>query len=432
MFGLAGTLRSCGGTRSGNLGIFVKVLYIATRWPWPVEMGRQRMIAQTLEFAAALGEVHLLSFGDPPKKPAPDYIGSSAMLEMSGMAGIADSMLTRPLLPLQSHLFLNSGATRAVMEAVERIRPDVVVFDMARLSHLATAIRRDYPGIRLVLDMDDRLSKRYQRMLSNETMGELGGTFESRLPGAIRFLVPRLKKLLLRVEKKLMERSERRAADMFDAILMVSALEAEEMRADCPGKASVIAFPPLINELPVPQQDFSRSVRFVFIGNAGYAPNAEALDLLDRAAIRVCQSASNSDAHFRFQAAGKPLAGAAYQQVEVAGFVPDLAEFLAGDAVLVAPILQGTGIKTKIIDALEHSVPVITTPVGAEGLGLTEGEHFICVQGEADLAEACLNIVRSSEARGRLAGMAAAARDKGLTTQNRALLTQRLTSAFGL
>lgn len=410
----------------------VKVLYIATRWPWPVEMGRQRMIVQTLEFAATLGEVHLLSFGDLPKKPAPDFITSSGMLDMSGMMGIAGSMLRRPLLPLQSHLFLNGPATAAVMEAVERIRPDVIVFDMARLSHLALAIHRHYPGIRLVLDMDDRLSKRYQRMLTNETAGDLGGTFEARLPGAIRFLVPRLKKLLLRVEKSLMDRSERRAADVFDAILMVSALEADEMRTDCPGRADVVAFPPLINELPVPQQDFSRSVRFVFIGNAGYAPNAEALELLDRAAVQVSKNTGSSDTDYCFQAAGKPLAHAVYKKVEVAGFVPDLSAFLAGNAVLVAPILQGTGIKTKIIDALEHSVPVITTPVGAEGLGLTEGEHFICVLGEDDLAQACLHIIRSPEARGGLARMAAAARNKGLTSQNRTILRDRLTFAFGL
>ncbi|MFN4184373.1 MAG: glycosyltransferase family 4 protein [Hyphomonas sp.] len=390
------------------------------------------MIAQTLEFAAGLGEVHLLAFGDAPQKPAPDHIHSSAMLGMSGMSSIAGSLISRPLVPLQSHLFLNGKATREVMSAVDRIRPDVIIFDMARLSPLADVIHRRHPGIRLVLDMDDRLSKRYQRMLANGSAGGLGGTFEAKLPRLVRFLVPKLKTLLLSLERRLMVRCERRAAQRFDAILMVSALEAEEMRADCAGKADVIAFPPLINELPVPQQDFSRSVRFVFIGNAGYAPNAEALELLDRAAVKVSQAAGSEMAAFRFQAAGKPLADAAYHVVEAVGFVPDLSAFLSGDAVLVAPILQGTGIKTKIIDALEHSVPVITTPVGAEGLGLTQGEHYICVQGEADLARACLDIIQSAEARNGLAGMAAAAREKGLTTQNRNILNTRLASALGL
>ncbi|MGE6710402.1 hypothetical protein [Hyphomonas sp. NPDC076881] len=53
------------------------------------------MIAQTLEFAAALGEVHLLSFGEPPKKPAPDYIdalgigGPALTLKSSGKLDLA-------------------------------------------------------------------------------------------------------------------------------------------------------------------------------------------------------------------------------------------------------------------------------------------------------------------------------------------------------
>jgi polysaccharide biosynthesis protein PslH len=410
----------------------VTILYISTRWPWPIEMGRQRMIAQTLDFAAELGDVHLLSFGDAPKKPPPDHIRSSSMLRMSGFAGLVVSMLFRPLLPLQSHLFLNRDATGNVMAAVERLRPQVIVFDMARLSHLAGAIRRRYPGIRLVLDMDDRLSKRYQRMLDSETVGDLGGTFESRMPGAVRFFLPKLKRLLLGLEQRLMVRAEKQAANVFDAILMVSALEADEMRADCPGKARVIAFPPLINDLAVPDQDFSESVRFVFIGNAVYAPNTEALELLDRVAVNVAHGAGEGAAAFRFQAAGKPHPDAAYQALEVAGFVPDLAEFLSGDAVLAAPILQGTGIKTKIIDALEHSVPVITTPVGAEGLGLCEGEHYIGVEGEADLTRTCMEIVHSSQVRGRLADMAASARNKGLTTQNRTILRDRLAAAFGL
>ena len=410
----------------------VTILYISTRWPWPIEMGRQRMIAQTLDFAAELGNVHLLSFGDAPKKPPPEHIQSSSMLRMSGFAGLLISMLFRPFLPLQSHLFLNRQATGEVMAAVERLRPQVIVFDMARLSHLAGAIRQRYPGIRLVLDMDDRLSKRYQRMLDSETVGDLGGTFESRMPGAVRFFLPKLKRLLLGIEQRLMVRAEKQAANVFDAILMVSALEADEMRADCPGKARVIAFPPLINDLAVPDQDFSRSVRFVFIGNAVYAPNTEALELLDRVAVNVAQGAGEGAASFRFQAAGKPLPGAVYEALEVAGFVPDLAEFLSGDAVLAAPILQGTGIKTKIIDALEHSVPVITTPVGAEGLGLCEGEHYIGVEGEADLTRACMEIVHSAQARGRLAEMAASAREKGLTTQNRKILRDRLAAAFGL
>lgn len=88
-----------------------------------------------------------------------------------------------------------------------------------------------------------------------------------------------------------------------------------------------------------------------------------------------------------------------------------------------------TTLSPRLCEGIIYGDPLA---VGAEGVGMTEDEHFICVQGEDDLAQACLDIVRSPEARGRLARMAAAARSKGLTTQNRAILKDRLAFAFGL
>lgn len=54
---------------------------------------------------------------------------------------------------------------------------------------------------------------------------------------------------------------------------------------------------------------------------------------------------------------------------ELLGFVPDLAEEYARADVAVVPLLQGAGVKFKTLDALASEVPVVTTPVGAEGIG---------------------------------------------------------------
>ncbi len=57
------------------------------------------------------------------------------------------------------------------------------------------------------------------------------------------------------------------------------------------------------------------------------------------------------------------------ERVELAGFVDDLAAEYAGAAVALVPVLQGAGVKFKTIEALLHGVPVVTTTVGAEGVG---------------------------------------------------------------
>ena len=57
------------------------------------------------------------------------------------------------------------------------------------------------------------------------------------------------------------------------------------------------------------------------------------------------------------------------ERVELVGFVDDLADEYAGAAVALVPVLQGAGVKFKTIEALLHGVPVVTTTVGAEGVG---------------------------------------------------------------
>jgi glycosyltransferase involved in cell wall biosynthesis len=58
--------------------------------------------------------------------------------------------------------------------------------------------------------------------------------------------------------------------------------------------------------------------------------------------------------------------------VELAGFVDDLDAEYADAAVALVPVLQGAGVKFKTIEALLHGVPVVTTTVGAEGVGGAE------------------------------------------------------------
>ena len=56
--------------------------------------------------------------------------------------------------------------------------------------------------------------------------------------------------------------------------------------------------------------------------------------------------------------------------VEFTGFVQDLDAFYGSARVAIAPIVYGAGVKLKVIEAIEHGVPVVSTKVGAEGLGL--------------------------------------------------------------
>ena len=63
--------------------------------------------------------------------------------------------------------------------------------------------------------------------------------------------------------------------------------------------------------------------------------------------------------------------------VELHADVPDVRPYLARSAVMVVPLRIGGGSRLKILEALAHGLPVISTRVGAEGLELVAGQDYV-------------------------------------------------------
>ncbi len=77
------------------------------------------------------------------------------------------------------------------------------------------------------------------------------------------------------------------------------------------------------------------------------------------------------------------LVEAAPAGVEYLGWVEDLEPVYAQARVSIAPLRYGAGVKGKIGEAISHGLPVVTTPVGAEGMGLESGVNSL-VGNDAD------------------------------------------------
>ena len=60
------------------------------------------------------------------------------------------------------------------------------------------------------------------------------------------------------------------------------------------------------------------------------------------------------------------------------GFVNNIADLLATSDVGIAPLLQGSGTRLKILEYFSSGIPVVSTSVGAEGL-VTENRQNIFI-----------------------------------------------------
>jgi O-antigen biosynthesis protein len=115
------------------------------------------------------------------------------------------------------------------------------------------------------------------------------------------------------------------------------------------------------------------------------------------------------------------------ENIELRGFVEDVREPLGRYAVFVCPILSGSGMRVKLLEAFAAGIPVVSTPLGAEGLAETDGD--ICSL-SADPLEFAQKIVELFDDSEKARGLACRARERVVETRDMRVLTERLVESY--
>ena len=113
----------------------------------------------------------------------------------------------------------------------------------------------------------------------------------------------------------------------------------------------------------------------LFLGSFRHKPNAEALDWFLQGVMPLVLELA-PDARLRVVGSDPPPPGTLPDfggAVTLLGFVPDLGDPLARNAVFVCPILNGSGVRMKLQEAFAAGIPAVSTTLGAEGLGSEDG-----------------------------------------------------------
>jgi glycosyltransferase involved in cell wall biosynthesis len=189
-----------------------------------------------------------------------------------------------------------------------------------------------------------------------------------------------------------MRRLELDLAHAADATVATSAVEADLLARERVARVHVLPVvePPARGDAP----GWRARDGVVFLGNYAHEPNVDAAQRLCTAVMPlVWQRLPN----LRVTLAGAdptlPVRALAGGNVAVTGFVEDAAELLARHRVFAAPIGFGAGVKGKIVYAMAHGIPVVTTAVGAEGI-FVERDYDGVAASDEDAAE---RIVRLHE-----------------------------------
>jgi glycosyltransferase involved in cell wall biosynthesis len=147
------------------------------------------------------------------------------------------------------------------------------------------------------------------------------------------------------------------------------------------------------------------SGRMVFTGHMGYPPNIVAADFLARQLLPRVR-AVRADA--RLVIVGRNptrdvVRLASLDGVEVTGEVPDVRPWLRSAQVFVGPMLSGTGIKNKLLEAMASELPCVVTPLALQGFDVRPGEQVLIGETAEELSAHVLALMSDDVAARRLA-----------------------------
>jgi glycosyltransferase involved in cell wall biosynthesis len=147
----------------------------------------------------------------------------------------------------------------------------------------------------------------------------------------------------------------------------------------------------------------------VFVGSMDWAPNIDGIDWFGREVLPLLLK-RKPDCTIAIVGRTPPRSiqqlAELHPGIRVTGTVPDVRPWFWGSKVSIVPLRVGGGTRLKIFEAMAAGIPVVSTAVGAEGLGARDGDTIRIADTPEAFAECCVALLDDAAERKRLSDRA--------------------------
>jgi O-antigen biosynthesis protein len=167
----------------------------------------------------------------------------------------------------------------------------------------------------------------------------------------------------------------------------------------------------------------------LFVGSFRHDPNRVAVDWFVREVLpRILEQQPAAKLVIAGSDPPPPHAYADHAaNLQMLGYVEDVRDPLARYSIFVCPILSGSGVRVKLLEAFAAGIPVVSTAVGAEGLTSADGDICAIADDPAAFAARALDLLRDPDA---AAQMAMRARADVEANWDMAAITRKLVDGY--
>lgn len=369
-----------------------RILFLAHLLPYPPDGGAKIKSYYTLKALAAVYDVTLVAFvrseaeNQYIKELRPYCVGGvqTVVIRRSKVKNVLDA--TTALLTRRSFIISRDSVAemrKAVRERLEKQRFVAVHIDHLQMAQYALPRKT---GARLILDHHNIESIIYKRLAETTSS--------------------RLKRMYLNWEWPKLERYEVDIAKQVDYTITVTDEDAAILRAFAPDEIKVGAVPIGVDGTyfyPVDRDPDSKTL--LSIGTMYWQPNVEGMMwFYERMWPLIKQEMPEVRLHIVGNRPTQQIQSLAQADpnITVTGYVDDVRLSARDCAVFIVPLLAGSGMRVKILNALAMALPIVSTRIGAEGIGVTDGKDILLANNPENFARACVKLLRDAEMRDRM------------------------------
>jgi sugar transferase (PEP-CTERM/EpsH1 system associated) len=351
----------------------VKILFLTSRFPYPLEKGDKLRAYHFIKGLSKNHEVHLASISDIAVKEN-DFAELNKLCKSVKVCrinrlsiGFNVSKSFFGNMPLQSAYFYNGGIKNKILKYGKEIAPDVIVCMLTRMSRYAEA----FTGIPKLLDYQDAFSKGVERRLAHEGF----------------FL-----RTVLNHETQRQAQHEKDVFDLFDEKIIISSQDRALIQH--PMHDSIHIIPNGVDYEYFSPHPAEKKYDLVFTGNMNYPSNIESAVYIVK---EILPHVRKKYPQVKLLIAGaNPAARVRNLQsetVHVSGWMDDIRESYLSAKMLVAPMLINIGQQNKILEAMSMQIPCITSPLANNAIGATDGENIFVASSPHQYAEKIITLL---------------------------------------
>ncbi len=360
----------------------MKILVVLPRFPYPLEKGDKLRAYYLIKELSKNNQVFLFCVSHT--KVLPEYVEKLRPYCLS-IKVVHSPRLVNYKNVVRNYLHTKSlqigywdslRARRSYKKFEQEVCPDVLYSQMVRTMPLVS--RSLTPK---VMDFQDALSMNTERRMEQSK-----GVWH----------------YILHFEFKMLRSTEYNSFKIFDALTIISETDSEAIPHRKNGDIIIVPngvdfdfFQPIERE---------KRYDIVFCGNMRYEPNVHAARYLAQKVMPIVwESCPEATLLLSGAYPKNNVSNLANSRVTVSGYVDDIRESYASARIFAAPMLTGSGLQNKLLEAMAMRLPCVTTTIANDALQAEAGRDVLVGDSPQEFAGHLVDLLRDGEKREQLA-----------------------------